>query len=212
MSERFGRRRSNRSVRPWIPAAIATSSIVTVALLMLAGLHIVMEEAPASTDPSALGLIRSIWDRYLLPTVVLTVFVAAGVGLAIWRLSRPIQSVRSHDHRAMPAGRDAYSGGALPKMEDDRATLIDVCVELYVVGNPAVRERLADGLAAAGVARLEPRQGDRFDTRVHEAVGSVAAVEGASGGQIASVEEPGFVDRDRVVRRAEVIVYREDAG
>jgi molecular chaperone GrpE (heat shock protein) len=72
---------------------------------------------------------------------------------------------------------------------------------------PALRERLLRSLLDAGVTAIVPEGAD-FDPDRDEAVTGVVTDDSALVGRIASVERVGFRDRERLLRPAEVAVYR----
>lgn len=91
----------------------------------------------------------------------------------------------------------------------DRATLVDAVIHaLDRSGSEAVRARLLDALGAVGV-RAVGEAGERFDTALHEAVGSEPATEPGLVGTIATVDQPGFVDGESLLRPARVVVFGE---
>ena len=89
----------------------------------------------------------------------------------------------------------------------DRRSLIGSCLYLYdVIGDEALRGRVRDALAEAGVSELDS-VGTRFDASRHRATGWVPTDDPALDGRIAEVERDGFSDRGDVLRLPEVLVY-----
>jgi molecular chaperone GrpE len=105
---------------------------------------------------------------------------------------------------------------ASDEAQEDREALIRSCVYLYdIVREQALRDRLRDALAEAGVTELDS-VGGQFDPGKHKATGRVPTDNPSLDGRIAEVERPGFSDRGRVFRLPEVTVYsstgRESRG
>jgi len=78
----------------------------------------------------------------------------------------------------------------------------------WSVGLEFVRERLLAVLAATGIEPMRV-EGQRFDARLHVALGTVPAVEGLPAGTVATELRRGYLDGDRVLRYAEVAVARD---
>ncbi len=95
-----------------------------------------------------------------------------------------------------------------PELAAERRALIDLVIYAYDRAPGAgVRSRLAEGLAAVGVAAIRP-DGERFDPGRHEAGGVEPTDDTARHGTVAETELVGFEDRSRVIRVPIVIVYR----
>jgi molecular chaperone GrpE len=68
----------------------------------------------------------------------------------------------------------------------------------------ATRRAFLETLRRYGVERVDP-QGEPFDPNVHEAIGH-APVEGVPADHVAQVVQAGYVEGDRVIRPARVLV------
>ena len=80
------------------------------------------------------------------------------------------------------------------------------------VGNAALADRLAAGLAATGWTTVDPT-GDRFDPARHVAVDREPTGDAGLGGVIAAVERVGYLGPDGdLVRPPEVVVYAYAGG
>ncbi|HEY6739797.1 MAG TPA: nucleotide exchange factor GrpE [Actinopolymorphaceae bacterium] len=73
----------------------------------------------------------------------------------------------------------------------------------------SVRDELGEILLRHGVRRIDPT-GERFDPRVHEAVGREPVSEAARVGSVVQVRRPGYALADRLLRPAQVIVGHAD--
>jgi molecular chaperone GrpE (heat shock protein) len=59
-----------------------------------------------------------------------------------------------------------------------------------------------------GIEAFSADEGTEFDRRHHRAVGTTATEDEALDGHVAEVRRPGYRDEERVVRFAEVVVYK----
>lgn len=132
---------------------------------------------------------------------------------------------RTADPGGQPAGTGAppgpsYTttgrpGGEPPLPADplgDRRLLIDLVIYAFDrARTPAVRDRLAAGLAQIGVQVLRP-DGGPFDPGSQEAGGVLPTADPALHNVIAETESAGFRDGERIVREPVVVVYRLSAG
>jgi molecular chaperone GrpE (heat shock protein) len=75
----------------------------------------------------------------------------------------------------------------------------------------ALADEAADAVARTGVDRDVPEPGEAFDRGRHRPVGRVRAATPEEDLTVAQVVAAGFVQGDRVVRKAEVVVARWDA-
>ena len=123
-------------------------------------------------------------------------------------LSRmPTESHQSdRNHQASAEGND--------QAQRDREALIDACINvLDYLDDPALAAKLIKALDKAGVSRLEPL-GEPFDPELHEGVGWLSTSEPDLHRHIAQVAQPGYQDRSRLIRAAQVRLYQfgETAG
>lgn len=98
---------------------------------------------------------------------------------------------------------------AEPDAAGDRAALVALCIDLadrLRTTAPGLRARAHRGLAEVGVVPIEP-DGHPFDRARHDAVDREPTTDPARDRTIASTERTGYVDRGRVLRRPEVVVY-----
>jgi hypothetical protein len=104
------------------------------------------------------------------------------------------------------------SGSAARPCDSDRRSLIDVCVwTIMSINSPAVRQRLVDTLAEAGV-QLFKADGLPFDVAWHLAIGWEKAPSPSLHRHVARTVRPGVRDGEVVIRPAEVVVYRKTKG
>ena len=96
----------------------------------------------------------------------------------------------------------------IERLEAERATLVSGCIEVGdLIDSQALRRKLLDALFDVGVLGVDAT-GEPFDAREHRAVDSVATDEPSLHGRIAATERQGYRDRGRLLRRADVSVYR----
>lgn len=94
----------------------------------------------------------------------------------------------------------------------ERAALVALCIDLadrLHTAGPGLRARLHRGLADVGVVPVEP-DGLPFDGAEHDAVDREPTTDPARDRTVASTERTGYLDRGRVLRRPEVVVYALD--
>ncbi|MER6569638.1 nucleotide exchange factor GrpE [Streptomyces sp. NPDC001093] len=72
----------------------------------------------------------------------------------------------------------------------------------------ALADEAADTVGRTGVERYVPRSGEAFDMALHRPVGRVAAEGPEADRTVAHVVAAGFVQGERVVRKADVVVSR----
>ncbi|MGI5340798.1 nucleotide exchange factor GrpE [Streptomyces sp. CA-181903] len=72
----------------------------------------------------------------------------------------------------------------------------------------ALADEAADTVARTGVERYVPRRGEAFDRALQRPVGRVAAESPEAERTVARVVTAGFVQGERVVRKADVVVCR----
>ncbi|GGJ32273.1 hypothetical protein GCM10010121_049300 [Streptomyces brasiliensis] len=72
----------------------------------------------------------------------------------------------------------------------------------------ALADEAADTVARTGVERYAPRPGEAYDMALHRPVGRVAAEGSEADRTVARVVAAGFVQGERVVRKADVVVSR----
>jgi hypothetical protein len=109
-----------------------------------------------------------------------------------------------------PAAPADEAGG---RASDDRDALVQQYIDLRdQVGSAALQEQMAEALARVGVTVVEPAPGDAFDRDRHQAVDAVPTDDPALHRTIASIERPGYLDGDRLIRPAQVVVHRYDGA
>lgn len=77
----------------------------------------------------------------------------------------------------------------------------------FLDGIKLVRRGVGDLLDRHGVAKIQAA-GAAFDPRIHEAISSIPAAEGAEPNTVAHEVQPGYVQGERVLRPARVVVTR----
>ncbi len=80
----------------------------------------------------------------------------------------------------------------------------DATLRGFVSNIEATRRAFLETLRRYGVERVDP-QGDPFDPNLHEAIGH-APMEGVPADHVAQVVQAGYVEGDRVIRPARVLV------
>jgi uncharacterized low-complexity protein len=104
---------------------------------------------------------------------------------------------------ALPPQPAAAPGPGIPPQ-----ALIRACIEVAdQVGSEMLRERLHGALAEAGV-RPVAVDGQRFDGRLHRAVGTVPTDDARYDGTIAATQRLGWSMGDRPLRLPDVVVFR----
>lgn len=104
-------------------------------------------------------------------------------------------------------------GGRSDRQRDaqDRAVLIDACIELAdLVPSDALRQRARDALRAAGVEPVEADDGAAFDPSRFHVTDRVPTADTSLHNRVAATERPGYLDRGRKIRSAEVHVYHAE--
>jgi molecular chaperone GrpE len=165
---------------------------------------------PLESKRIAIGPARSPGSSWKIVALVASgIALLALVALPVGRRRRPKSVPQRRD--SPPAAVRAPPPQPAPPPSDeareDREALIRSCVYLYdIIHEPALRDRLRDALAEAGVVELDSAGGP-FDPTKHKATGRVPTADPSLDGRIAAVERPGFADRGRVFRLPEVTVY-----
>jgi hypothetical protein len=97
-----------------------------------------------------------------------------------------------------------------PAPDGDREALVRACIDVAeTVDSRALRRRLHDALATAGVQPLECADGERFDAARQRAVDRVPTRDPALRDRLAGTARAGWVDRGHVLRAPDVLVYAE---
>jgi molecular chaperone GrpE (heat shock protein) len=94
--------------------------------------------------------------------------------------------------------------------EPDRSTLVGSCIRFRDQLSerfPHLAHRLGAALEAAGVREIRA-DGQAFDGRRHEAVGTVSTADPDLHDLVSQTVRCGYVDGDRVLRVPEVMIYR----
>jgi molecular chaperone GrpE len=112
---------------------------------------------------------------------------------AIANFAKDVLSVADNLHRALE--------NAPPAEARDELT------RTLLAGVAATERELIAALERHGVKRVEPKQGDRFDHNLHEAMFEIDAP-GQAGGSIIQVLQPGYMIHDRLLRPAMVGVAK----
>jgi molecular chaperone GrpE len=122
---------------------------------------------------------------------------------------------RRHQAELERARLQGFDGALLPvlNVHDDLARALAAAAQSddpasIVPGVEAVLAGLLRQLEALGLQRTG-LEGEAFDPDRHEAIMAVPASEPGQPGTIQSVFESGFVQGDRLVRPARVVVYQE---
>jgi hypothetical protein len=154
--------------------------------------------------------------------------VGAGLGWAVGR-RRP---VAVHGRPATPSGNRATSatgavsegsppsvrtsqgpGSGSTPVERDPAALVDGLVDGLIASHDLAdtdgqRARITATLRRAGIAIVDPATGERFDPERHRAMRSAPAPSPEDRERVASVERPGWVRGEQVLRYPEVVVWQ----
>jgi molecular chaperone GrpE len=105
----------------------------------------------------------------------------------ITRFARDILSVHDNFERAMRAVTDEARAAAGPLIE----------------GIELTQKELVAALGKHGIRRIEPRKGERFDPKLHQAMFE-APLPGTTAGEIIEVMSEGFTIGERLLRPAQV--------
>ena len=148
-----------------------------------------------------------------LPTVLWLVFLLAalGVGLYAGRRTRPappISDIKLPDD--LDKDWKLVGGGTESVATKERAQLVESCVDLadrLRDHQPALYTVLTRDLAAVGVTFRVP-DGEPFDDRRHQAVGTEPTGDPAADMRVATTVRAGYTDHGTEVRVPDVIIYR----
>lgn len=113
--------------------------------------------------------------------------------------------------RARNSGADSVILAVVP-VYDDLGRALDAGVKdpsTLIPGIEAVRAGLERNLEAMGIKKVGDI-GEPFDPTYHEALSSIPSPDEESKGNIAQVFQVGFAKDERLIRPAQVVVYRED--
>ena len=105
---------------------------------------------------------------------------------------------------------DYHADHGGPPEAADRQTLVGWCIDVadrLQDREPALAARLRRGLAEIGIETYEP-DGEPFDAVRFEAVATEATGVADQDRTVATTRVLGYTDRDVVLRRPEVVVYR----
>lgn len=157
-------------------------------------------------------------------TLALAAFVAllvliAGIACGVWigrRIGRPRRVTvppppppppTRPPPAAPPPGPDVDRRHA-DGIAAQRGALVAGCVKVRgLLDDQMLANSLDDALRAAGVAVIDP-VGSRSDPAAHRIAGTDPAPSPAHDGVISRTLRPAFVDGGRVVRTADVVVYK----
>lgn len=168
-----------------------------------------VDEAPVLPSPSVEDDGPGLGEALVaLPALA----VGALGGVAAGRLARPPSApiAAQSTAPAAPTGSADEGPTAPPSgpstIEAERETLVAACIEACDIsaGHPA-GERIERALAEIGVVAERPVN-VRFDPARHRAVDRMPTREPALDGVVAQTERAGWRDKDRLLRRPEVIV------
>jgi molecular chaperone GrpE len=113
--------------------------------------------------------------------------------------------------RARDSGADSVILAVVP-VYDDLGRALDAGVKnpsSLIPGIEAVRAGLERNLEALGIKKVG-ETGEPFDPTYHEALSSIPSPDDDHKGKIAQVFQAGFAKDERLIRPAQVVVYRED--
>lgn len=113
--------------------------------------------------------------------------------------------------RARDSGADSVILAVVP-VYDDLGRALDAGVKdpsTLIPGIEAVRSGLERNLDALGIKKVG-EVNEPFDPTYHEALSSIPAPDDEHKGKIAQVFQAGFAKDERLIRPAQVVVYRED--
>jgi GrpE len=119
-----------------------------------------------------------------------------------------------HVAAAAPSAAIAEQIDRLLAAAPDRSDLVEACIRFrdQLSGrDPALAAHLRDALGRAGVVEIGV-EGEVFDARSHEAVGTAHAPDAGLHGRVAEVVRPGYRNGEHVVQPSRVVVYRADEG
>jgi hypothetical protein len=139
----------------------------------------------------------------------LGVLLAVILALVGWFVGRTWGRRPADQPAAAPRSRpDSGRASSDGRGDRDREILVGACVELAdVVPSESLRRQLREALSAVGVEAVEPALGSPFDAASYRIVDRVSTHDPAMRNRIAGTERPGYVDRGRPIRDAEVLVY-----
>jgi tetratricopeptide (TPR) repeat protein len=118
-------------------------------------------------------------------------------------LDRALPIVRAHGDE-LGEGMVLLQRGNLERDAGDLEAAAD-----HLTRGLALRRRLRDALATAGVQPLECADGERFDAARQRAVDRVPTRDPALRDRLAGTARAGWVDRGHVLRAPDVLVYAE---
>ena len=113
--------------------------------------------------------------------------------------------------RARDSGADSVILAVVP-VYDDLGRALDAGVKdpsSLIPGIEAVRAGLERNLEALGIKKVGEAN-EPFDPTYHEALSSIPSPDDDHKGKIAQVFQAGFAKDERLIRPAQVVVYRED--
>jgi molecular chaperone GrpE len=113
--------------------------------------------------------------------------------------------------RARDSGADSVILAVVP-VYDDLGRALDAGVKdpsTLIPGLEAVRAGLERNLEAIGIKKVGETD-EPFDPTYHEALSSIPSPDDEHKGNIAQVFQVGFSKDERLIRPAQVVVYRED--
>jgi GrpE len=88
-----------------------------------------------------------------------------------------------------------------------RSTLVDTLIDVSdLTASSALRSKMQGALSAVGVAAFSP-DGARFDARTHRAVEAEQTNDPSLDGCVAATMRCGYMDGDRMLREADVVVF-----
>lgn len=76
-------------------------------------------------------------------------------------------------------------------------------VASWLDGLAASMSKMKNVLGELGITLLEVKEGDKFDSNIHEAI---AMVDGGKKGRIVDVVQPGYIMDEQIIRPAKVVV------
>lgn len=141
------------------------------------------------------------WE-YTLPLIGILVLLVLVVGVWIGRLTRRLP--RPAPPPVPPTGDRTM----LDKLAEQRGALISGCVRARgLLDDQLLIEVLDDALRHGGVHIVDPT-GSRANPSEHRTAGTDPASAPNQDGVISRTLRPGFIDAGRVLRAADVVVYK----
>ncbi|MGW5153546.1 nucleotide exchange factor GrpE [Rhodococcus koreensis] len=139
--------------------------------------------------------------------------LAAGVAIGAWAAGRRNTPPATADPASVttvpdPPGSNGGGPAALDTVTAQRAALVGGCIEVRKLLHDQVLAGVLDGALDRGGIEIMDPTGTHADSARHRIAGTDPAAAPAQDGVIARTLAPGFVDAGRVLRAADVVVYK----